>query len=239
MPEMSIKATRRDVLGKKMQVLRRKGITPAHLFGHNLKSEALSCDTTELAKILSQAGTTRLVSLNIEGDKEARKVFVREIQRDIMSRDLLHVDFYQVRKDEKMEMAIPVILVGEAPAMRGKGRMVSRGLNEIKISCLPEKVPPHIEVDISVLTDLDKGVYVSDIKLDSGITIHDDPQQLIVKVTEVSIKAEEGRPVAAAAAVAGKAEEGAPKAGADATAKPGADAAAAKPAAAKPAADKK
>jgi len=226
---MKLTATKRDVLGKKTQVLRRQGITPAHLFGHNLESQSLQCATADLLKILAQAGTTRLLSLKVEGDKEPKRVFVREIQRDVLSRQLLHVDFYQVKKDEKMQMDIPVVLVGDAPALRGKGRMISRGITELRIECLPEKVPPQIEVDISVLQELEQGLYVKDIVLDPEIIVHADPQQLVVKVTEVIIKVEEEKPVIAEAeAAAGEAgaEEGAAKPGAEAAAKPGAEAAA-------------
>jgi large subunit ribosomal protein L25 len=239
MPEMKLTAAQREVLGKKTKQLRRDGVTPAHLFGHELESQSLQCDTAELLQILAHAGTTRLVSLKVEGDKDAKSVFVREIQRDVISRQLLHVDFYQVRKDEKMQMDIPIVLVGEAPAMRGKGRLISRGITELKIECLPEKVPPQIEVDISILTELEQGIYVKDIALDPAILVHADPQQLVVKVTEVIIKVEEEKPVAAAegavpAEGAAAGEEGAAKPGAEGAEKPGAEAAAkggAKPAA--------
>jgi large subunit ribosomal protein L25 len=229
MPEMKLNATRREVLGKKTQVLRRHGITPAHLFGHDLESLSLQCATADLLKILAQAGTTRLLSLTVEGDKEPKRVFVREIQRDVLSRQLLHIDFYQVNKNEKMQMDVPIVLVGDAPALRGKGRMISRGITELKIECLPEKVPPQIEVDISVLKELEQGLYIKDIVLDPEITIHADPQQLVVKVTEVIVMVEEEKPVVAEAEVPegeAKAEEGAAKPGTEAAAKPGAEAAA-------------
>ena len=78
MAEMKLTASKRDVLGKKVSHLRKQGMTPAHLFGHELESQSLQCKTVELMNILTHAGTTRLVSLKVEGDKEARSVFVRE-----------------------------------------------------------------------------------------------------------------------------------------------------------------
>ena len=114
MEELKIKATKRDVLGKKNRFLRRQGFTPAHLFGHSVDSVTLQCNTVELKKVIGQAGMTRLVSLKIEGDKEAKTVFVREIQQDTLTRQLMHVDFYQVRKGEKMTMDVPIVIVGEA-----------------------------------------------------------------------------------------------------------------------------
>jgi large subunit ribosomal protein L25 len=196
MQELQIKATKRDVLGKKTRFLRRKGIIPAHLFGHSLESQAIQCDSNELIKVIAHAGTTRLISLKIEGEKDAKNVFVREIQRDALSRQLLHVDFFQVRKGEKMTMDVPIVLVGEAPAMKEKGRILSHGINVLSIECLPEKVPPQIEVDISVLAELEQSLYVKDIVLDPEIDVLDDPEQLVVKVSEVMIEVEEEKPVA-------------------------------------------
>jgi large subunit ribosomal protein L25 len=221
MVELKLTASKRDVLGKRNRFLRRRGITPAHLFGHSLESLSLQCDTTELKKIVTHAGTTRLVSLNIDGETVPKSVFVREIQRDALGKNLLHVDFYQVTKGEKMTMDVPIVLVGEAPAMKGKGRMISRGITTLGIECLPEKVPPQIEVDISKLVELEQAIHVKDIILDPEITVHEDPEQLIVKVSEVIIKIEEEKPVVEEeAAVEGEeeAEAGEEKPTAEATA---------------------
>jgi large subunit ribosomal protein L25 len=191
MDELTIKVTRREVLGKRNRFLRRQGITPVHLFGHNVESQSLQCDTIELRKILAHAGTTRLVSLKIDGEKQPKSVFVREIQRDPLSRQLFHVDFYQVKKGEKMEMNVPIVMVGEAPAMKTKGRMLAHGITNLAIECLPEKVPPQIEIDISILEELDQAIHVKDIILDPDITVRDDPEQLVVKIAEALVKEEE------------------------------------------------
>jgi large subunit ribosomal protein L25 len=206
MEELRLTAAKREVLGKRNRFLRRRGITPAHLFGHDLESMPLQCDTVELKKIIAHAGTTRLVSLKIDGEKGPKNVFVREIQKDALGKNLLHVDFYQVRKGEKMTMDVPIVLVGEAPAMKGKGRLLSRGITVLSIECLPEKVPPQIEVDISKLTELEQTIHVKDIVLDPEIAVHANPEQLVVKVTEIVIKVEEEKPVVAEE-VAAEAEE--------------------------------
>jgi large subunit ribosomal protein L25 len=231
MQEIKINATKRDVLGKKTRFLRRQGITPAHLFGHSLESLALQCDSTELKKIVARAGTTRLISLSVEGEKDAKNVFLREIQKDALTRELLHVDFYQIRKGEKMTMDVPIVLVGEAPALKGKGRILSRGTTVLRLECLPEKVPPQIDVDISILAELDQSIHVKDIILDPDILVFDDPELLVVKISEIVIKIEEEKPVVAVegegevpaegeAAAEGEGEKPAAEAGAD---KKGAD----------------
>jgi large subunit ribosomal protein L25 len=137
------------------------------------------------------------------------------------------VDFYQVRKDEKLQMEVPIVLVGEAPAMRGKGRLLSRGIQNLRIECLPSKVPPQIEVDVSGLIELEQSIYVKDIVLDKDILVHADPGQLVAKVTEIIIKVEEEKVVVAAEAVAAEGEAAAGEAGAKPVAEGGAAPAAA------------
>ena len=191
MDGLTIQATKRDILGKKSRFLRRQGITPTHIFGHNIKSLALQCDTAKLQRIIAQAGTTRLIALEIDGDKQPRSVFIREIQKDEVRGRLLHVDFFQVRKTEKIKADIPLVLVGEAPAMQIKGRMLTHALTSISIECLPDKLPPQIEIDLSLLEEVEQAIFVSNIKLSPDITLLTDPTQLIVKVTEAEVEEEE------------------------------------------------
>jgi large subunit ribosomal protein L25 len=187
--DLKLKATQRQVLGKKARFLRRQGITPAHVYGHGIKSLALQCDTDKLLELIAHAGRTRLVNLEVDGEK-ARTVFVREIQRDAISRELLHVDFYQVKRTEKIAVDVPIVIVGEAPAMKFKGRMLVHGINSLSVECLPSSVPPQIEVDITPLEEVEQAINVKDIVLDPEITVHEDPEQLVVKVSEVAVKEE-------------------------------------------------
>lgn len=191
MDGLTLQATKREVLGKKTRFLRRQGITPTHLFGHDLKSLALQCDTAKLQRIITQAGTTRLIALEIDGDKQPRSIFIREIQKDTIKGQLLHVDFYQVRKTEKIKADVPLVLVGEAPAMQIRGRMLTHALTSISVECLPDKLPPQIEVDLSRLEEVEQAIYVSDIALSPDVTLLTDPTQLIVKVSEVVVEEEE------------------------------------------------
>jgi len=149
--DLTILANRRQILGKKTRFLRRQGIVPTHLFGHNIESVALQCDRAELERVITQAGATRVINLEIKGDKKPKSVFIREIQRDAITDELLHVDFYQVKKTERMKVEVPIVLVGEAPAMKQRGRTVAQQLSSLSIECLPGQIPPQIEVDLSSL----------------------------------------------------------------------------------------
>ncbi len=207
MKGLTIQASKRNILGKKTRFLRRQGITPAHLFGHGVESLALECDSTNLWHIITQAGTTRLISLEIEGDEQPRSVFLREIQRDACTRALIHVDFFQVRMKEKIKAEVPIALVGEAPALKEKGRLLTHGITSLNIECLPDKIPPVVEVDLSLLEEIDQAIFVKDITFSADITLLTDTEQLVVKVTEARVeRVEEVEEAVAGAEVEAKAE---------------------------------
>ncbi len=191
MEGLTLQASKRDILGKKTRFLRRQGITPAHLFGHGLESLALQCDTPKLQRTIARAGMTRLIALDIEGDKQPRSVFIREIQRNECTGELLHIDFYQVRKTEKIRVDVPVVLVGEAPAMKEKGRILTHSLTSLSIECLPDKLPPQIEVDLSQLEEVGQAIYVRDIAFSPDIAVITDTDQMVVKVSEARVEVEE------------------------------------------------
>jgi large subunit ribosomal protein L25 len=187
---LNIKAAKRDIVGKKTRFLRRQGITPAHIFGHGIESLSLQCGTAELQHIITQGGTTRLIDINIEDEKKPRSAFIREIQRDAISGQLLHVDFYQIKKTEKITADIPIVLVGEAPAVKSKENMIEQLLTQLGVSCLPDKIPPQIDIDLSPLEEAGQAIHVSDIVLDPEISITTDPEQPVVKVSRIKVAVE-------------------------------------------------
>jgi len=189
--ELILKATTRDVLGKKTRFLRRRGITPTHLFGHGVESMSLQCGTAELKDIIARGGSTRLVSLDIEAEKDPRSVFVREIQIDTITGQLIHVDLYQIQKTEKMTADIPIILVGEAPATKSRENILQQSLTQLGVSCLPEKLPPQIEIDLSSLEEVNSAIYARDIDLGPDVTITTPDDQMIVKISQVAVEKEE------------------------------------------------
>jgi len=132
---MELSAENREILGKKVKQLRRQGITPAHLFGHNVEPLPLQCDTIELKKTLAFTGTTGLISLKVGKSRKKRNVMVREIQREPRTDELLHVDFHEVSMEEKIRVDVPIIAVGEAPALKLKENFLAHDLNSLTIEC--------------------------------------------------------------------------------------------------------
>jgi len=184
---MELLATKREIMGKKVRFLRRQGITPVHLFGHNVESMALQCDTAELRRALAEAGMTRLINLKVDRARRPRNVVVREVQREPRTGDLLHVDFYQVSMAEKIRVEVPIVPVGESPALKLKDTFLAQELNTLTVECLPDEIPDGVELDLTSLTEVEQAIRVKDISLDEGITVLNAPEQLVAKIS--------GRPV--------------------------------------------
>lgn len=196
---IEVSVDHRKTTGKKVRFLRRKGIVPLHLYGKNLDSLTLQGNAVDLNKVISEAGTTRLVSLKIGDSQNPRNVMVREVQKDPIRGDLLHIDFYEVNMAEEIKVEVPVTVVGESPALRNRDNMLYQTMDSLEIQCLPDKVPDQIEVDISSIQEVDQAIHVKDINI-PGITILNDPELPIVKVgLRPAEEGREGRPEATAA----------------------------------------
>jgi len=182
MKQIELRATSREILGKKVRFLRRQGIIPLHLFGHSVESIALQCDEAQLKRVLAQAGKTRLISLKLDKGKKPRNVVVREVQKDMRTDGLLHVDLYQIKMTEKIRVEVPVVVVGEAPALKSKENMLLQELNSLTVECLPNEIPASVKVDLSSLTEREQAIRVEDIILGKGVAILNAPELVMVKI---------------------------------------------------------
>ena len=207
MDKIGLKVANREILGKKVRHLRRQGITPVHVFGHGIESLALQCEARELERVLSQAGQTRLINLKLAKEKKPRTVVVREFDRDWRKGELVHVDFYQVRMEEKIRVEVPVVLLGEAPALKSKEHMLDHELGTFNVECLPANIPSSIEVDISSLNEVDQAIRVKDVTLDKDITVLNSPDLVVAKISMRPVEKVEEEVVEEAVAAEAEAEE--------------------------------
>lgn len=191
MKEIELVLNKREILGKKVKHLRRQGMTPVHLFGPNTKSLALQGDTEILNKLLKEGGKVALISLKVDKEKRAKPVLVREVQRNPLTRQLLHIDFYQVKMKEKVKMEVPVVLVGKAPGAEISGNMLEHEINTISIESLPSNLPASIEIDVSSLTHGGQTIRVKDIDPGEGISILTQPEQVVVKIAVARLRKED------------------------------------------------
>ena len=190
MERLELEVSKREVTGKKVRFLRREGIIPVNLYGHGIDSTPLQVDAKLFKQMLAQAGKTDLISLKIGDSKTPRKVLVREVQKNPLTDDLLHVDFYQVKMTEKIKADVPLVFIGEAPVLKTKNSSLLRLIDSLSIEALPDALPHSFEVDLAGLVETDQAIYVKDIHLSDEVILLGDPEQIIVKVTESRREAE-------------------------------------------------
>ncbi len=207
MKEIELVLNKREILGKKVKYLRRQGVTPVHLFGPTTKSLALQGDTEILEKVLKDEAKVALISLKVDKEKRAKHVLVREIQRNPLNRKLLHIDFYQVKMTEKVKIEVPVVLVGKAPGAEISGNMLEHELHTISIESLPSKLPASIEIDVSSLTHGGQAIRVKDIDPGEGVSILNQPEQVVVKIAVARLRKEDQQESISTEATASAKEE--------------------------------
>lgn len=174
--KFTLKSTKRDEFGRKVKRLRKKGLIPANIFGKKIKSEAVTVDNKEFTQVFEKAGETQIIDLN------GKPVLVSSLQIDPVSSEYLHIDFRQVDLTEKISAKVPVEVIGESPAEKQKLGTIVQQLSEIEVEALPADLPEKIEVDSSVLTEVDQTIFVKDLKIDKKVTILTDSESIVVKV---------------------------------------------------------
>ncbi|MFQ6091405.1 MAG: 50S ribosomal protein L25, partial [bacterium] len=188
MLEVVLKAERREGTGKGYaKSLRRNGKVPAVLYGKGEKTKPIAIDTKHLLSLLhSIRGETALITLQLGKERRKdRKVIFKEMQRDPVKGDLLHVDLHHVSLTENIHVEVPITLTGSPIGVRTKGGIVQHTLHKLEVECLPTDIPDHIEVDIENL-DVGDSTHIEDIVFEKG-RILTDPHQTVVTVVPPTV----------------------------------------------------
>src|ERR671922_301753 len=167
--QANLQATTRPQTGKgAARSLRRTGKVPGVIYGHNRQAEALAIDSGALKKMLIgvSAGTT-VFEVVVDG-RPAVKALIREIQRDsVRPGEILHLDLYEVRADEKVTLSVPIHLVGIPDGVRNFGGVLDHVLREVEIEVLPADIPEHVELDVTALA-IGDSLFVRDLKVEKA-----------------------------------------------------------------------
>ena len=226
MEKIKLKVSEREV--KTPNQLRREAKIPATIYGLGEVSKSVQVDEREFLR-LPAAAYSHILELDAEGGKPT-SVLIKHVQRRAATDKILNVEFYKVRLDHKLTIIVPLKFVGVAGGVAKGGQLLESHV-EAEIECLPKDIPDFIEVDLSVLAEIDDAIHFGDLKVPSTIEILNAHDDIVAKVTEIrEVKEEE--PTAAETAAAEATAEGAaaPAAGAAATDKASGDKGAAKPA---------
>lgn len=164
---ITLKTQKRTVDGKAVRHLRREGIIPGVLYGPTIEAVPLQVEWTVLRPALRAAGGSSLIALSI--DDEEHNALVRDVQRDPLRGDVLHIDFYRVRMDVAIRTEVPIVTVGEPEKIIALGGIVAQEMNSIMVECLPGNLPSQIDVDISLLKEVGETVSVSQLPQLEGV----------------------------------------------------------------------
>ena len=186
----SITLSNRQVVGKKVKVLRREGFVPVHYYGSGIESLSLQASGATLRKVVTEAGANIPVEVVVEGSTESDICFVREVQWHPVNGSLLHVDFMHVDVTERVTAEVPVVLTGQSEAVRELGGVLIQPFQTLPVDALPLDMPKEVTVDITPLLMFGDAIRVGDIEVEEAFTILRDDDDLLVTVQEPRVEEE-------------------------------------------------
>lgn len=229
MAEILLDVLTRDVKKEKNNSLRREGVIPAIVYGHGKENRPIKLTRKDfLKKLHGNIASNIFIDLKIDSEeKPSKTVFIKKVQREVMSREIEHIDFIEINPDEKIHIAIPVILTGTAAGIVAGG-LTEFLLRSIDVECLPKDTPKNITVDVTNL-NIGESIHARDLKLPENVRLVTAGIKTIVSIVErkeevvetpvaaegAAAAAADGTPEAAAATASGEpAKAGDAKAGA-------------------------
>ncbi|MFH1593394.1 MAG: 50S ribosomal protein L25 [Candidatus Omnitrophota bacterium] len=195
MEKVILDAEIREETGKsKVKELRRKDIVPAVAYRHGKEAINLKVNRKDLFTVLhTGAGENVLITVRIKdnsaaasggkGDKKYKEktCIIKEVQRDPVREDIIHVDLNEISLTEKIKVKVPVHSRGNAEGVVKDDGVLEHVLWEVEVECLPTDIPKKIEVDVTAMKIGDT-VYIKDLPLPSGVKILNDPELAVLSV---------------------------------------------------------
>lgn len=192
---MELAVQKREIFGEKVKGLRKQGFIPAELYGHNFENLHLSVPAKDFTRVFKETGESTVIKLKVErgkGKEESQEinVLVHDIQKNALTDEIFHIDFYQVRMDEKIRTHVSLEFVGEAPAVKEKNGILIKAVQEVEVEALPADLPHNIPVNLSALTDIGQNIHIKDIEISDKIKVLIEPETVVATVVE-PVKEEE------------------------------------------------
>jgi len=181
MEKYILNAEKREVLGKKVKGLRREGKLPAVIYGQEIEPVSITLETKQVHKVLKVVGANTLISIKV--GKEEFLTLVREIQREVIVRDLLHMDFQAVSLEETITTSLPVVMVGVAPVIEDFEALLIVSMDELQIEAKAKDLPDLISVDVSNMMEIGDNILVKDLVISGDVKILDDPDGIVIVAT--------------------------------------------------------
>ena len=165
--ELSLDA--REAQGKANKRLRRAGIVPGVVYGRGEGSTNVQVDVKTFETLYRTAGRTSVIRFRLPGQTRATSGFIKSVQRHPLSGQPLHVDYLVVNLKQEMEVDVPLVFVGDPPAVEETGGTLLHNISSIHVKALPTDIPHEVEVNVSVLHTLDQAIHVRDLTLNRDL----------------------------------------------------------------------
>jgi len=194
MERATLNVEKRDKAGEGIaRTLRRQGMIPAVIYRGG-GSLPISISKKAMAEfIASNVGEHTVVNLKFS-DGGSKLAILKEYQADPLDGDILHTDFFEISLTEKVHVNVRIVTHGEPIGVKRDGGILQHVLREIEIKCLPDKIPGHLEIDISKL-EIGQSIHVKDIQVGEGIEVITTPDEIIVNVVAPAVEKEPEAPV--------------------------------------------
>ncbi|MDP2600166.1 MAG: 50S ribosomal protein L25 [Deltaproteobacteria bacterium] len=226
MERLKLSAESRAEAGKGLAQLRAKGQVPGIIYGKKREPKLVQVVARELEKAtMTDAGFNAIFELSLDGKAEGL-VRIRDYQAHPLKRNFTHVDFQTVDLKEKIEVEVPIRIVGKSKGVK-EGGVLEQQRRTLHLKCLVSQIPEHIDIDVSNL-DIGQGIHANEIVLSEGVEFPHDTNFIVLSVVPPT-KEEEAAPAVAAEGTEAAPAEGAPAAAGAAPAAEGAAKEGAKP----------
>ncbi len=184
----TLQVTTRSERGKQLARLRANGKVPAVMYGPKEEATPITLSRIEFDKVFREAGESTVITLS--GLGEEKDVLVQDIAHDPVTGAPLHVDFYAIEKGKKVTVHVPIEFTGEAPVVKAGG-VLTKVIHELEIEAMPKDLPHEIIVDVSAIVDFDSHITVAQVQAPAGVTILNDPEEMVVVAAEAKEEVEE------------------------------------------------
>jgi large subunit ribosomal protein L25 len=181
----------REAQGKANKRLRRSGMVPGVVYGKGEGSTNVQVDAKTFETLYRAAGRTSVVKFHLPDARRATSGFIKSVQRHPLSGLALHVDYFLVNLDVEMEVDVPLVFVGEAPAVEETGGTLLHNLSSVRVKALPADIPHQIDVNVGTLISLDVAIHVRDLNLNRDlIQVLTDGDTLVATVVPPRVEEE-------------------------------------------------
>ncbi len=208
--KVELEVSRREITGKATKRLRKAGIIPANIFGHQEASQTMQIDAVAFERLRRSHEAKGIITLKLPDGTGRQTALIRHVQRNPLNGKVIHVDFFRVSLKERLNVKVALRFVGDAPAVKNEGGVLLHLMDAIEVECEAGEIPEYLEVDVTPLAEIDAILHAEDVPLPAKFTLITDPNEGVAKVsaTRAEVAAEPEETAASGVATPAPAEQG-------------------------------